>query len=86
MSNLSRSARVENPHRAACWLVFVVLVVFAFSIGGSMGAYPGGTHFNARSAGYDFAKFRCDALEETPPSTAAPTRAAPGSRRSRCGC
>ncbi|MFZ5892252.1 MAG: hypothetical protein ACOY0T_14435 [Myxococcota bacterium] len=63
MSTSLRPLNIGNPHRAACWLVFGVLVAFGFCIGASMGAYPGGTHFDARSAGYDFwANFWCDAL------------------------
>ena len=44
-------------------MAFVVLVLFSFAIGAAMGGYPGGTHWNADSVGYDFwANFWCDAL------------------------
>lgn len=44
-------------------MAFVVLVLFSFAIGAAMGGYPGGTHWNPDSVGYDFwANFWCDAL------------------------
>lgn len=43
--------------------MFTVLVLFAFSLGGAMGAYPGGSYFDAHSPGYDlWHNFWCDAL------------------------
>lgn len=53
-----------NPARAACWVVFAVLVGFAFALGAAAGAYPGGTYFNRSSSGFDwFTNFWCDALQ-----------------------
>jgi hypothetical protein len=55
----------SNPHRAACWLVFAVLVLFAFTVSGAMAAYPGGTFFDPDRQGYDFWRnFWCDALRD----------------------
>lgn len=52
-----------NPHRLACLWVFGVLVVFAFTLGGAIRAYPGGTFYDAHRAGFDFwSNFWCDAL------------------------
>ncbi len=51
------------PHRLACAWVFLVLVVFAFTLGGAMAVYPGGTFYDAHHRGFDFwSNFWCDAL------------------------
>ena len=51
------------PHRLACAWVFLVLVVFAFTLGGAMAVYPGGTFYDAHRRGFDFwSNFWCDAL------------------------
>jgi len=46
-------------------MVCGVLVLFSFAIGAALGAYPGGTHFDASHSGYDFwYNFWCDALRD----------------------
>lgn len=56
--------RAHRPaHRIACAWVFGVLVVFAFTLGGALGAYPGGTFFDSSQRGYAFwSNFWCDML------------------------
>jgi hypothetical protein len=49
--------------RAACWTVFGGLTLFAFAMGGAIGAYPGGTQFDRTARGFSFwSNFWCDAL------------------------
>ncbi|HET9955461.1 MAG TPA: hypothetical protein VFQ61_13190 [Polyangiaceae bacterium] len=46
-------------------IVLGSLVLFAFGIGGAMAAYPGGTHLDPRTHGYDFTgNFWCDMLRD----------------------
>jgi hypothetical protein len=53
----------SSEQKGAAAMAFVVLILFAFAIGAAMGGYPGGTHWNHQTVGYDFwANFWCDAL------------------------
>jgi hypothetical protein len=53
----------QNPWQGSAAMVCGVLVLFSFAIGAAMGAYPGGTFFDANRVGYDFwDNFWCDAL------------------------
>jgi hypothetical protein len=60
----SRSAKdAFNPLAGASAMTCGVLIMFCFAIGAAMGAYPGGTHYDHGTVGYDFFRnFWCDTL------------------------